>query len=90
MNGRHSLRFAERVALDVWYVDHWTLGLDLRIIALTAKQVVGRRDVRPTQNPEEIGFPFRGKPVETPDRRPDADGSAVRNTALADPVRRES
>ena len=35
---RHSWR--ERVALDVWYVDHRSLWLDLRILCLTAKVVV--------------------------------------------------
>ena len=78
VNGRHSLRFTERIALDVWYVDHWTLGLDLRIIALTAWQVVRRRDVQPTQSPGEIGFPFRSTPIESPEVRSDTDGSAVK------------
>lgn len=80
VNGRHSLHFRERVALDVWYVDHWTLRLDLRIIAMTVWQVVHRRDVQATQSPGEIGFPFRSKAVETPEARPDSDGSAVKRS----------
>jgi sugar transferase EpsL len=30
VSGRHELAFEERLRLDVWYVDHWTLSLDLR------------------------------------------------------------
>ena len=39
VHGRQVLDFNERFALDVWYVDHWSLWLDLRILALTAKRV---------------------------------------------------
>ena len=31
VNGRHTLEFKDRLALDVWYVDNWSLGLDARI-----------------------------------------------------------
>ncbi len=43
INGRNALRWEEKFALDVWYVDNWSLGLDLRILALTVLRVV-RRD----------------------------------------------
>lgn len=29
-----------RVRLDNWYVDHWTLGLDVKIIVLTIKNIL--------------------------------------------------
>ncbi len=58
VNGRHALRFKERLALDVWYVDHWSFWLDLRILARTAHQVLRRSDVRETQDIDEIGFPL--------------------------------
>jgi sugar transferase EpsL len=32
VNGRNALTFTDRFALDVWYVDHQTLGLDFRIM----------------------------------------------------------
>jgi lipopolysaccharide/colanic/teichoic acid biosynthesis glycosyltransferase len=35
VNGRHMLSWEERFALDVWYVDHWSLALDLRILFRT-------------------------------------------------------
>lgn len=41
VNGRASLPWSERIELDVWYVEHRTLRLDLRILALTFRMVVG-------------------------------------------------
>ena len=66
VNGRHRLRFDERLELDVWYVDHWSLSLDLRIMAITMAQVLRRVDVTTTQPVGDIGFPL-------PDNRPATD-----------------
>jgi sugar transferase EpsL len=43
VNGRNAVGWRERFALDVWYVDNWSLGLDAKILAMTALRVV-RRD----------------------------------------------
>jgi lipopolysaccharide/colanic/teichoic acid biosynthesis glycosyltransferase len=40
INGRSSLPWPERIELDVWYVDHRSLRLDLRILARTARMLV--------------------------------------------------
>jgi lipopolysaccharide/colanic/teichoic acid biosynthesis glycosyltransferase len=40
VNGRASLPWSERIELDLWYVEHRTLRLDLRILARTAKLVL--------------------------------------------------
>ncbi len=40
INGRTSLPWPERIELDVWYVDHRSIRLDLRILARTAKLLV--------------------------------------------------
>jgi lipopolysaccharide/colanic/teichoic acid biosynthesis glycosyltransferase len=32
--------------LDVWYVDNWTIGLDIKILFITVKKVFLREDVR--------------------------------------------
>ncbi|MBV8431355.1 MAG: sugar transferase, partial [Solirubrobacterales bacterium] len=40
INGRASLPWAERIELDLWYVEHRSLGLDLRIMARTLTLVV--------------------------------------------------
>ena len=37
VNGRAGIPWGERIELDVWYVDHRSLGLDLRILGRTAK-----------------------------------------------------
>lgn len=35
VNGRNALTWEQKFSLDVWYVDHWSLWLDIRIIFLT-------------------------------------------------------
>jgi len=35
--GRAALPWHERIELDLWYIEHWTLRLDLRILARTAQ-----------------------------------------------------
>jgi lipopolysaccharide/colanic/teichoic acid biosynthesis glycosyltransferase len=59
VNGRHTLRFEDRLALDVWYVDNWSVWLDLKILGLTVRQVLRRADVVTTQDFAEIDFPLR-------------------------------
>ena len=42
VNGRNSLAWDDKLALDVWYVDHRSLRLDFRVMALTIRKVLGR------------------------------------------------
>lgn len=56
-SGRHTLRFEDRLELDVWYVENWSLSLDLRILFKTVLQVLGRESVTETQDLGEIDFP---------------------------------
>ena len=35
VSGRNALSWVDRIELDVWYIDHWSLGLDLRILLRT-------------------------------------------------------
>lgn len=39
ISGRNDQSWEERLALDVWYVDHWSLWLDARILVLTVFEV---------------------------------------------------
>lgn len=39
VNGRNALSWEEKFALDVWYVDHRSFWLDLKILAMTASRV---------------------------------------------------
>ncbi|MEZ4393392.1 MAG: sugar transferase [Polyangiales bacterium] len=43
VNGRNDIPWDEKFRLDLWYVDHWSLGLDAKILAMTALKVL-RRD----------------------------------------------
>ena len=45
VNGRNAVSWEEKFRLDVWYVNNWTLLLDLRILFLTIKKVVARDDI---------------------------------------------
>lgn len=45
IHGRNAVDWDERLALDVWYADHWDLLLDARILALTPRIVVSRKSV---------------------------------------------
>lgn len=46
VKGRNELGWDERLALDVWYVDNWSLGLDMTILARTVWQLLAPRGVR--------------------------------------------
>ncbi|AKT37588.1 sugar transferase [Chondromyces crocatus] len=41
VNGGTLYTWDERILMDVWYVDHWSLGLDLRILLRTVGVILG-------------------------------------------------
>ncbi|ASL26863.1 sugar transferase [Azotobacter chroococcum] len=45
VNGRNALSWEEKFRLDVWYVDHRSFRLDLRILLLTLKRVLAREGI---------------------------------------------
>ncbi|GAB2457588.1 sugar transferase [Comamonas humi] len=45
VNGRNALSWEAKFQLDVWYVDHRTLWLDIRILWLTVKKVLVREGI---------------------------------------------
>lgn len=45
VNGRNALNWEERFRLDVWYVDHCSFWLDLKILFLTVKKVLVREGI---------------------------------------------
>ncbi len=45
VNGRNAVAWDRRLALDVWYVEHCSLGQDLRILGITLVRVLRRADV---------------------------------------------
>ena len=45
VNGRNAISWEEKFELDVWYVDHQSFFLDLKILWMTVWQVVARRHI---------------------------------------------
>ena len=45
VNGRNAISWEEKFALDVWYVDNWTLWLDLKILFMTVLKVLRREGI---------------------------------------------
>lgn len=45
VNGRNALSWADRFELDVWYIDHWSMWLDLKILGMTARDVLKRTGI---------------------------------------------
>ena len=45
INGRNALTWEDKFRLDVWYVDHWSLGLDIKILFLTLWKVFKREGI---------------------------------------------
>jgi sugar transferase EpsL len=60
VNGRNATDWPTRLALDVWYVDHWSFWLDLKIIFITIWKVIKREGIsQPGQATVEY---FKGNP----------------------------
>ena len=45
IHGRNTLDWEEKFRLDVWYVDHWSIWLDLRILLMTPWKVFKREGI---------------------------------------------
>jgi len=58
VNGRNLLSWPERFKFDVWYVDHQSFWLDLRILLLTVVKVIRREGI--TQETHVTMEPFKG------------------------------
>ena len=44
INGRNKLTWPERIKLDIWYIDHWSIWLDLKILFKTIWVVIFTRE----------------------------------------------
>jgi hypothetical protein len=55
INGRNAIPWEERIRLDVWYVDHWSLGLDCTILLRTIKTWVRREGL---YGPSGVNYDF--------------------------------
>jgi lipopolysaccharide/colanic/teichoic acid biosynthesis glycosyltransferase len=39
VNGRDAIPWQRRFELDIWYIEHWSLPLDVRIVLMTVVQL---------------------------------------------------
>jgi len=51
VNGRNATSWEQRFACDLWYVDHCSFALDLRILTMTLVRVAQRRGVSAAEAP---------------------------------------
>jgi sugar transferase EpsL len=54
INGRHTIKFSKRFELDVWYVDHQSLWLDLKILLATIPKAILSSNVNVTERDEDV------------------------------------
>lgn len=59
INGRNALNWEEKFKLDIWYVDHWSLWLDLQILFLTIGKVLQQEGIN--QEGYVTAEEFKGK-----------------------------
>ena len=74
VNGRNAITWEQKFALDVWYVDHQSLWLDLKIIALTIWKILKREGI--SQPGQATMEEFMGSGVSRSRSFPAADGRA--------------
>ena len=53
VNGREAIGWPERIEQDIWYIDHWSLRLDLKILVRTFTEL-GRSGERPVEDTMNI------------------------------------
>ncbi|MDO4757303.1 MAG: sugar transferase [Parabacteroides sp.] len=58
VNGRNDISWKKKFELDVWYVDHCSFLLDLKVILLTVKKVLVREGI--SKEGEATTVPFDG------------------------------
>jgi lipopolysaccharide/colanic/teichoic acid biosynthesis glycosyltransferase len=81
VNGRNALGWEEKFRLDVWYVDHQNLLLDLRILFMTLLHILKRKDVSAAGHATMPEFTGAAEPV-----RPAESACQAKST---DPARKE-
>jgi lipopolysaccharide/colanic/teichoic acid biosynthesis glycosyltransferase len=67
INGRNNVSWEDKFALDVWYVDHWSFWLDLKILLLTPLKVLRREGINQPGN--ATAMEFMGSNAAQPQKR---------------------
>jgi lipopolysaccharide/colanic/teichoic acid biosynthesis glycosyltransferase len=60
VRGRNSIPWSRRIEIDIEYVEHWSLRLDLEILAKTLKVILARRDTHTEAPAFDLGRPPTG------------------------------
>ncbi len=55
-HGRNAISWTEKFKLDVWYVDHCSLWTDIKVIFITIKNVLMRKDINSATSATMEGF----------------------------------
>ena len=55
-HGRNAISWTEKFKLDVWYVDHCTLWTDIKVIFITIKNVLMRKDINKAGEATTVAF----------------------------------
>jgi lipopolysaccharide/colanic/teichoic acid biosynthesis glycosyltransferase len=63
VNGRNALSWEEKFQLDVWYVDHWSLWLDIKILWMTLVKTLRREGISAAGEATMTRFIGSGKVV---------------------------
>jgi len=65
VHGRNAITWQEKFDLDVWYVDNWSVWLDIKTIILSVVKVLRREGI--SQPGQATAEPFVGNPPENED-----------------------
>lgn len=60
VHGRNILTWEQKFDLDIWYVDHWSFWLDIKILGMTVVKVLKREGI--SQPGQATSEPFTGNP----------------------------
>jgi undecaprenyl phosphate N,N'-diacetylbacillosamine 1-phosphate transferase len=64
VNGRNKLSWIEKIEYDIWYIDNWSLGLDLKILFMTLWVVLITREGVYGEDGVNKGYPIMNKKEE--------------------------
>ncbi|MGL5832861.1 MAG: sugar transferase [Waterburya sp.] len=56
VNGRNSISWEKKFQLDVWYIDHWSLWLDMKIFVQTVVKIIAKEGIDEDQNTTSTEF----------------------------------
>ncbi|MBX3047049.1 MAG: sugar transferase [Anaerolineales bacterium] len=70
INGRNNVSWEDKFALDVWYVDNWSLWLDIKVLLLTPLKVLRREGINQPGNATAMEFMGSNPPAPGEKGRP--------------------